>query len=1167
MNLALRVSVDMKTAADQVRAFDGDIDRLGKTAGKTGDALKKVGTADLSKTAASARQASTGLAQTAESADEAASRIREMVRASLDHQRAVNQQIATQQQAARATRAGAAASAEQANQLRAATQAAYAQQAQVTAQIRSIADLSARAEGGARSLDDLADTERRLDRAMAAGLVTAEEQADILVQLDKQHKQLIATQQKEDAQLGALMRRYDPVSDGLARLARDETRLKAAVDSGRISREQYNRAIGNVAGERARIKALQDLDKNMRSVNLQSAETQRNLAQLVGAGVTGQWQLAGSQLLQIGNSAGIAGTLFTGLGAAIAATLAVVVGFGAAATSSYMEIRSFDAALISTGNAVGKTSGELANMADEIGAAGAQYSNAEKALQLLVSGGRATGDSLDSAATAAVNLAQLTGRSIDETVGKVQELAKSPTAALLELNEQYHFLTAEVFENVRSLEEQGRVQDAAKLATDSLAKATSERVEEMRAKAGALERAWVKVKESILGTWEAIKLVGRDDIEGRIKLAQADLDLQKFANGGVLPDNARTRMLREQLAVMQGQKKVADDQATTVAYTNRIIEGGIKAQAAIRGDLTTYDKEIAKQKELNELRKKFVDLRNGAAREFRTEPLLKDVEFSADGRVSGGAYDKVAKGIEDKYKERTPRKAATPKDPDRQAKQELEDLKRQVALLGELEDGEKRVAEAERIRYEISDGKFKNSPGSLKQDLAEQAQLLDVARKRTEAEKELKDVNVRLLQMQGQTGAAEVAKATQELTLLQTKLRELNDPRAANVGKLIDLTRTKADLDELERSWQRVLGEITREQQRVQAEQQAGLITEYDAQQRIVDLYREKGVVMGQLLPQAETLAQKLGDPAALENVRQMRAEFQNMQLQTDLLAQTIGTTFQGAASSALDKLVAGTASLSEAVSGFLTDMARGLAQFATAQLAQMAQGKLLSLLNRGKSNVPGLQSPDPAQAAAAGVAYAAPISSAALALGSSAIPLQAAAAALAAAASQLAISGAAGGGGAADGGGGGGGWMSLVKLGLSYFGGSFAGGGRVRGPGTSTSDSITANLSNDEYVVRAASVRRYGVGTLDAINAGTWPALKTMTPIQRPTPKYAFADGGLVTAGGPPMASSGDRYKFIPVFDRDQLAQEIAKSEKFEKVVVAFVGSNGTKIRGEWEG
>ena len=67
-----------------------------------------------------------------------------------------------------------------------------------------------------------------------------------------------------------------------------------------------------------------------------------------------------------------------------------------------------------------------------------------------------------------------------------------------------------------------------------------------------------------------------------------------------------------------------------------------------------------------------------------------------------------------------------------------------------------------------------------------------------------------------------------------------------------------------------------------------------------------------------------------------------------------------------------------------------------------------------------------------------------------------------------------------------------------------FARGGPVRGRGTSTSDSIPAWLSSGEFVMRAAAVRRYGLGFLEMLNGLRAPARARMgVP--------AFAMGGLV--------------------------------------------------------
>ena len=47
----------------------------------------------------------------------------------------------------------------------------------------------------------------------------------------------------------------------------------------------------------------------------------------------------------------------------------------------------------------------------------------------------------------------------------------------------------------------------------------------------------------------------------------------------------------------------------------------------------------------------------------------------------------------------------------------------------------------------------------------------------------------------------------------------------------------------------------------------------------------------------------------------------------------------------------------------------------------------------------------------------------------------------------------------------------------------AFASGGRINGPGSGTSDSILARVSNGEYIVKAAAVNHYGAGLLSRIN------------------------------------------------------------------------------------
>jgi hypothetical protein len=72
--------------------------------------------------------------------------------------------------------------------------------------------------------------------------------------------------------------------------------------------------------------------------------------------------------------------------------------------------------------------------------------------------------------------------------------------------------------------------------------------------------------------------------------------------------------------------------------------------------------------------------------------------------------------------------------------------------------------------------------------------------------------------------------------------------------------------------------------------------------------------------------------------------------------------------------------------------------------------------------------------------------------------------------------------------------------LGFSGGGGvGFARGGAVHGPGSTTSDSVPARLSRGEFVVRAAAVKKYGLGLMAAINGMKFNGVR------------GFAEGGLV--------------------------------------------------------
>jgi hypothetical protein len=99
---------------------------------------------------------------------------------------------------------------------------------------------------------------------------------------------------------------------------------------------------------------------------------------------------------------------------------------------------------------------------------------------------------------------------------------------------------------------------------------------------------------------------------------------------------------------------------------------------------------------------------------------------------------------------------------------------------------------------------------------------------------------------------------------------------------------------------------------------------------------------------------------------------------------------------------------------------------------------------------------------------------------------------------------------------------------------GSYASGGAVVGPGSGTSDSILARVSNGEYVQRAAAVKHYGLAFMHAVNTLQFKMPKfalggLVDRINVPSPASLlprFADGGAVRLA--PAAATGGMHPVV---------------------------------------
>ena len=109
-----------------------------------------------------------------------------------------------------------------------------------------------------------------------------------------------------------------------------------------------------------------------------------------------------------------------------------------------------------------------------------------------------------------------------------------------------------------------------------------------------------------------------------------------------------------------------------------------------------------------------------------------------------------------------------------------------------------------------------------------------------------------------------------------------------------------------------------------------------------------------------------------------------------------------------------------------------------------------------------------------------------------------------------------------------------------------FATGGHIRGPGTGTSDSILARLSNGEFVMRAAAVRAYGPALLEKMNGLRLPK---------------FAEGGLIGAAmSAPVGQAGRDLGRVELNIGGQTHSLLAEAGSFDQLRMASLKFGRTK-------
>uniref|UniRef100_UPI00333EB014 phage tail tape measure protein n=1 Tax=Castellaniella defragrans TaxID=75697 RepID=UPI00333EB014 len=207
---------------------------------------------------------------------------------------------------------------------------------------------------------------------------------------------------------------------------------------------------------------------------------------------------------------------------------AAATGLVIAWRSGASEMNEANKHFIMTWNAIGLTTNSLSEMAarmDDL--SGVTRGKAVEALTEIAKSGKIASAQFEMVSEVAIRSNQILGREIGDVVNEFAALADKPTKAAVELNNTYGFLTTSVYEQISALEAQGRTQEAARLAQETYARATNERLNEVEGTLGYVERAWNAVTRVAKEAWDAMKDVGRDSTTQEI-ISAAESSIKRY---------------------------------------------------------------------------------------------------------------------------------------------------------------------------------------------------------------------------------------------------------------------------------------------------------------------------------------------------------------------------------------------------------------------------------------------------------------------------------------------------------------------------------------------------------------------------------------------------------------------------------------------------------------
>ncbi|MDH1766251.1 phage tail length tape measure family protein [Comamonas aquatica] len=626
--------------------------------------------------------------------------------------------------------------------------------------------------------------------------------------------------------------------------------------------------------------------------------------------------------------------------------LGAVTALGAAWYQGAKEGEAFTAAILMNGNAAGTTTSQLTSTSQAVGRVTGSYSLAIEATRELAATGRVANAQLSLAAQATVGMAQVGAAAVGDMTTKFAELGKSPVEASRKLNEQYNYLTASVYEQIKALEEQGRKEEAAALAQRTFGQAMVDRSNEVKAELNALGLAFNWMGEQAGWAWNKIKNIGRADTGDEIiEAAQKQVDF-----------------LRKRLEIMQSRGLATGNLGAKLAAA----EGNLAAEQAKKtaNELAAQDKaaKAAREKETIAASDSW-DARAKSLRKWDKQ-LEDEIEtIQKQGKLLGKTEEAINTQIAAARDKLTPKTATKVNPVDTAFQTQLQQLTQARAAAEQgLANAQANVGSTQEQATAKLEAWLSVNQHALKLDAVRIAQLRSLAQQTdaaTEAAKTLQDARARaeritsgmasvdsaLAQATGRTVDAEIARIKERYRKLREDLQaEDNTEGLVKLDKLIDVETAKAQLQDLQRQVELVFGNQSRQEQTLQLSVTAGLTSELDAKRQILEMNTRTADQIAALLPRMQELAAITGDPSMAAGLADMELRVQGLRTQANELKNTFSDALGNSFANALESLADGTATLGDAVRGFVADLAKAMAQWAAQQLAMRAASSIMGM-------------------------------------------------------------------------------------------------------------------------------------------------------------------------------------------------------------------------------